>query len=39
MWLEQVAIWQLQREYSPPKQEDPCESEDTELPVVSYPEE
>jgi hypothetical protein len=37
MWLEQVEIWRLQREHSAPKQEDPGQREDEELPVASYP--
>lgn len=37
MWLEQVAIWHLQREHSEPKEEKPMQSEDKELPAVSYP--
>lgn len=37
LWLEQVAIWRLQREHSEPKQEPAQQSGDKELPVVNYP--
>lgn len=37
MWLLEIAIWRLHREHSEPKEETPVQSEDTELPVVSYP--
>lgn len=36
LWLEQVALWRLQREQTKPKQEQE-QSEDRELPAVSYP--
>lgn len=36
MWLEEIAIWRLQREHSEPKQDKPVQSEDKELPFVSY---
>lgn len=37
LWLEQVALWRMQREQAEPKQEEQEQSEDRELPQVSYP--
>lgn len=37
MWLEQLAIWRLQREHSEPKEDKQEHSEDKELPQVQYP--
>jgi hypothetical protein len=37
MWLEVVYVWRLQREHGTPK-EDLEQSEDTELPEATYPE-
>jgi len=37
IWLEQLAIWRMQREHAEPKQEPVEQSEDRELPVVLYP--
>jgi len=37
MWLEQIAIWRLQREHASPKQEDPGESPVNEQPIAAYP--
>ena len=34
--LERLYLWRLQREHGTPR-EDPGQSEDTELPVASYP--
>lgn len=37
LWLAEIAIWRLQRERSEPKEDSAQQSEDKELPVVSYP--
>jgi hypothetical protein len=37
IWLLEIAIWRLQREHTEPKEDKPVQSEDKELPAVSYP--
>lgn len=37
IWLEQIALWRIQREHAEPKQEPVEQSEDRELPQVGYP--
>jgi hypothetical protein len=37
LWLEQIAIWKLEREHPAPKQEQLESSENDELPIASYP--